>query len=104
MIKSIHGTCAGASVVLAPTQEGFWDVTVPPRPSGEYAVDLWAEDDAGNQSFFCSVLLTYDITQMCCRMEVLQIGSGWAAVCQVKTLAALSPIAVEVVRCQICGR
>ena len=121
MIKRIWGSCDGAEILLRRSQEGSWETTVPSRPTGEYTVALWAEDDAGNRSYFCSILMTYDITQLCCRIQLLDIGADWSAddvaamLSRREISAVLLPdpvritvgfheIAVELIRCQLCGR
>lgn len=119
MIKSIWGTCDGAKILFQRTPAGLWETTVPARASGEYTVSLWAEDAAGNRSYFCTVLLTYDVTKLCCRFQALDIGAGWSlddvrtafSCADVRTgrvsdaVAAFSQadIGVELVRCDLCG-
>lgn len=121
MIKRIWGSCDGVEILLRQGQEGLWETTVPSRPTGEYTVALWAEDDAGNRSYFCSILMTYDITQLCCRVQLLEVGADWstdqvAAVLSRREMSArllpdpvgitvdLHEIVVELIRCQLCGR
>jgi len=121
MIRRIAGTCDGSDIVLKADPAGLWTATVPAKPNGEYAVALWAEDDAGNRSYFCTVLLSYDITQLCCRVKVLGIGAEWSArdiaavfgapaarisphVRRVRVAAAIRHTRMKVIRCRLCGR
>lgn len=65
--------------------------------------------------------MTYDITQLCCRVQLLEVGADWstdqvAAVLSRREISArllpdpvgitvdLHEIAVELIRCQLCGR
>lgn len=102
MIKSIWGTCDGADILFRQTSAGLWETTVPARVSGEYTLSLWAEDAAGNRSYFCTVLLTFDITKLCCRFRVLDIGAGWS-LDDVKTAFSCADVNVDLVRCDFCG-
>ncbi len=119
MIRSIWGTCDGAEILFQRSQAGLWETTVPARASGEYTVSLWAEDAAGNRSYFCTVLISYDITKLCCRFQVLDIGAEWS-LDEVKAVfacqdvnACRSPdetqsnfrhedVAAKLIRCDLC--
>ena len=65
--------------------------------------------------------MTYDITQLCCRVQLLEVGADWstdqvAAVLSQREMSArllpdpvgitvdLHEIVVELIRCQLCGR
>lgn len=121
MIKALWGTCDGEGISLRQTGEGLWETTVPARPSGEYTVALWAEDAAGNRTYFCTLLLTYDVTRLCCSTKVLDVGSEWslaevlavfggssvattAQAAPVDAVPELSRIELEILRCERCGR
>lgn len=61
MIVRLYGTCNGSPVVFTNTGKNLWSVTVPRYASGEYLVQLTAEDEAGNKSHFLDALLAYDL-------------------------------------------
>lgn len=121
MILRIAGTCDGAEIVLTRGASGRWETTVPAKANGEYPVELWAEDEAGNRSYFCTLLLSYDITQLCCSIRVVAIGARWSAqdiaavfgppkvhvsfaLRSVTAAAEIKKADVRIVRCRICGR
>ena len=121
MIKQIIGTVDGSDIVLKADPAGMWTATVPAKPNGEYIVALWAEDDAGNRTYFCTVLLTYDITQLCCHIKVLSIGAAWSAkdvaavfgarrakmtphVRRVRMNTKIGAVRMRVIHCRLCGR
>lgn len=61
MVVRLYGTCNGQPVEFNRTEEDLWVAQVPKLPSGEYIVDLIAEDEAGNKGYFLKALLTYTI-------------------------------------------
>lgn len=121
MIRRIIGTVDGSEIALTADPAGLWKATVPAKPNGEYAAALWAEDEAGNRSYFCTLLLSYDITQLCCRVRVLDVGASFssrgvaalfgaptvrvaARVRPLRVTAAVRGAEMKVVRCRNCGR
>lgn len=121
MVKRIWGTCDGGQILFTQSEAGLWEATVPAHANGEYTVALWAEDAAGNQSYFCTLLLAYDITQMCCAITILDVGTNWTQddvrvvfansdvradeTCTNVCIAPeLRPVDLDVIRCEICGR
>ena len=84
-------------------------------------VELWAEDHAGNIGYFATIKFTYDTTQLCMAVEILEVG---AAFTMEEVLAALQgdgvstvtlmtevyssvvgeSVNAEVVECEVCGR
>ena len=46
------------------TSEGLWTAAVPFVESCEYVIDLYAEDEAGNISYYATYLLTFDASKL----------------------------------------
>ncbi len=57
-IARVFGRIDGKEVTLTQSQDGIWTVQVPADQDGEYAVEIMAEDEAGNQSFLARMLYT----------------------------------------------
>ena len=43
---------------------GLWTAAVPFVESCEYVIDLYAEDEAGNISYYATYLLTFDASKL----------------------------------------
>lgn len=60
MVERIIGKADGFEIVFT-LQEGLWVTTVPRKiDSGNYSVEVWAYDTAGNISYLATVLCTVD--------------------------------------------
>lgn len=63
-IAHVFGRVDGVDVILE--QEGDrWMVPVPLDQDGEYAVEIVAEDDAGNQSYMAKLLFCVNAAMLC---------------------------------------
>lgn len=61
MVKRVYGRVEGQDVIFTLNHEtGLWTCVVPPTLDGEYIVDLYAEDEAGNVSYLATILFTVD--------------------------------------------
>lgn len=67
-VARVYGRVDGVEVVLEPAQEDFWSVLVPLDQDGEYAVEIIAEDEAGNWSYLARMLYTVDAGNICIHM------------------------------------
>lgn len=66
MITAVWGRADGHNVVFQPSQRGDWWVSVPPDlTDGQYAVEIWAENDAGEQSYWTGTLYMVDSVLVC---------------------------------------
>lgn len=75
-IKRVYGTADGTDIIFAYDEpSGRWETTVPRDADGRYIVSLWAEDFAGNISYYATVLFTVDIKCMCVCIEWLDFGA-----------------------------
>lgn len=64
----VYGTVDGAQVILELARDGVWSVPVPLDQDGEYAVEIIAEDEAGNRSYLARMLYTVDAGNICIHM------------------------------------
>lgn len=66
-VSRVYGTVDGAEVDLELGQDGLWSVPVPLDQDGEYAVEIMAEDEAGNRSYLARMLYTVEAGTICIR-------------------------------------
>lgn len=60
MITRLIGNVDGNETVFSQINEGLWEATVPLDLDGTYVIDLRAVDEAGNESYYATVLFTVD--------------------------------------------
>ena len=77
MVTRLWGTCQGQEVIFQPGEAGRWNCRVPAAPAGAYALQLWAEDGAGNVGYLATIRLAFDPAALRCRVEILEVGSRW---------------------------
>lgn len=63
--KRVFGRVDGVEIVMQPAERDRWNVPVPLDQDGEYAVEIIAEDEAGNQSYLARMLFCVDSTRLC---------------------------------------
>ena len=85
MVARLWGPCQGQQVTFQPGADGRWTCRVPASPTGAYSLQLWAEDLAGNVGYLATIRLAFDPAGLCCRVEILAIGS----LCDYDTLARM---------------
>lgn len=56
MVVRAYGTANGQKIILANAGGDRWTAEVPFNEDGEYIVELFAEDEAGNTGYMCTVL------------------------------------------------
>lgn len=122
MVVKLTGKVDGAEVIFQRNAAGQWETTVPANPKGSYAIELWAEDEAGNRAYFATVKVTFDTSQMCMTFEILDVGAGWS-VFDVQSVLGITPVTFaeartevrstasfasvvlsKIVKCEVCGR
>lgn len=119
MVKALWGKCDGVSITFAKNQAGRWETAVPASRTGAYILELWAEDYAGNVGYFATVRVTFDPSQLCVRVEILDVGAAFTldevrAVFRTEPAAVSpeppvrwrvrpDPVKFDVVRCEVCG-
>ena len=58
MVQKVYGKANGTEVIFEYQGGDLWTITVPSNLEGEYVVELYAEDDAGNESYLCKMIFT----------------------------------------------
>lgn len=64
MVTRVFGRAGQYDLEFIETSEGLWTAAVPFVESCEYVIDLYAEDEAGNISYYATYLLTFDASKL----------------------------------------
>lgn len=72
MVRRVSGTANGVRILFERAEGNHWEARVPHNLSGEYAVDLYAEDMAGNVSYYCKMLFAINGHKM--KVQILDRG------------------------------
>ena len=65
MIRRVYGKANSADVTLTYKEDGRWETIIPSSPDGEYVIEIWAEDYAGNEAYIATVKYIYDTKNLC---------------------------------------
>ena len=65
MITKVYGTVDGADVIFDHMGGNRWQVAVPFDRDGMYIVELFAENERGNRSFYATALFIITATGTC---------------------------------------
>ena len=96
MVVKVWGRInATHEVVFTPQGNDIWTCKVPPVEDGEYIVDLYAVDEAGNQSYTATILFTVDSRHLIFTVKVLKIAK--------QAVGTMKEYGLVVKRCEICG-
>ncbi len=95
MVVKVYGTSNGIDIIFVPseTEEDVWVCEVPALASGEYVVDLYAEDDVGNKAYTATVLFAIDLAHLDFRVHFIKYSAD----------AKMRKFAMKLARCKICG-
>jgi hypothetical protein len=120
-VAKVYGKVDGHDVIFQRSEDaGRWTTTVPASQTGTYIMELWAEDEAGNVGYFATIKVTFDPSQLCVAISVLEVGANWTLEEVMRTLqcsdiqSGLGPesfsfvlagenILSEITRCEVCG-
>ena len=70
MITAVWGRADRFDVVFSLSEAGDWRVSVPPDLSdGQYATEIWAENDAGEQGYWTGILYMVDSILVCLELR-----------------------------------
>lgn len=72
----VYGKVNGIEVSFKNDSGNNWLATVP-NCEGDYYIELMACDEAGNSSYFATILLTYDTSTMCFCWKITDVSSRW---------------------------
>lgn len=56
MVQRVFGRANGIEITFEHQEGDWWCATVPSNLEGEYIVDVYAEDEAGNVAYKCKML------------------------------------------------
>lgn len=56
MVVRAYGTVNGSQIILTPAGGDRWEAAVPFDEDGEYVAEFFAEDEAGNTGYLCTIL------------------------------------------------
>lgn len=60
MVTRVYGRAGQFDIEFVKSSEGLWTTTIPLSDSYELVVDLYAEDDAGNVSYYATYIVLFD--------------------------------------------
>ncbi len=75
MVTRVYGSTNGVDIVFTPLGDDRWECVVPKFPSGEYVVDLYAEDEAGNIGYAATMLFIVDAKHIITEVRWLNIAA-----------------------------
>lgn len=82
MIVKVYGTANGQTLVFTKAEEtgssSKWTAVTPNLGSGSYVIELHAVDDAGNETYFATVKMTFDSSEMRYQWYILDVGAEWS--------------------------
>lgn len=76
MVVRVYGSANGVDITFTPIGDDRWKCAVPKFPSGEYVVDLYAEDEAGNVGYAATVLFVVNAKHIVTKIEWLKIAAN----------------------------
>lgn len=75
MIKRVYGSVEGVEVIFTPTSdENVWECAVPMAEDGEYVIELYAEDEAGNKAYAATMLFAIDLKHLLFEVKWIQFA------------------------------
>ena len=76
MVVRVYGSANGVDITFTPIGDDHWECTVPKVPSGEYVVDLYAEDEAGNIGYAATMLFIVNAKHIITDVRWLNIAAN----------------------------
>lgn len=95
MIVKVWGSVNSNPIVFTPGSNDVWTCQVPAVEDGEYVVDLYAVDDAGNEAYTATILFTVDSKHLIFSVKILKVAKQMIG--RMKTYEMIAK------RCEICG-
>lgn len=68
-VVKVFGSINNIELVFSLAEDGAWQSPVPSVADGKYIIDLYAEDDAGNISYYAKYLYTFDSANLVATFE-----------------------------------
>lgn len=76
MVVRVYGSANGVDITFTPIGDDRWECIVPRVPSGEYVVDLYAEDEAGNIGYAATMLFIVNAKHIITDVRWLNIAAN----------------------------
>lgn len=76
MVVRVYGSVNGVDITFTPIGDDRWECAVPRVPSGEYVVDLYAEDEAGNIGYAATMLFIVNAKHIITDVRWLNIAAN----------------------------
>ncbi len=76
MVVRVYGSANGVDITFTPIGDDRWECIVPRVPSGEYVVDLYAEDEAGNIGYAATMLFVVNAKHIITDVRWLNIAAN----------------------------
>lgn len=121
MVTRVWGTADDFDLEfsLSPST-GLWEAQVPADADGQYVVQLWAQDAAGNTAYYATVLVSIDLSCLCVSIRVIEYGADFEAATvgveaspdhvsltvqaeSVRLSASVVPVCLTVKQCEVIG-
>lgn len=102
MVTRVYGTVEGVEVIFTPSSKDIWECIIPKTLNGEYVVELYAEDEAGNVGYFATVLFAVNAMHIITKFKVL----GYASEIKVEHVHLVDhtkQYRITVTKCELCG-
>ena len=75
MVVKVIGKTDTFTVIFDRIDEKRWNTLVPANVAGEYIMDLFAYDDAGNVGYMATAMFTVDTSNLCFHLEIINYQS-----------------------------
>ena len=74
MVVRLVGKINSEPVIFERKAGDRWETIIPSVPSGVYIVELSAYDEAGNMAYISRFLLSIDLTALCMKVRLFDVG------------------------------
>lgn len=72
MVEKVIGKSNELELIFEKCEDGSWKIAVPRNVFGQYYLDIYAIDQAGNQTFVAKALFEVDPFSLCYKFELLE--------------------------------
>nr|DAJ66752.1 MAG TPA: hypothetical protein [Caudoviricetes sp.] len=120
MITRVYGKVDDVEVIFDYVGGNHWEVAVPFDRDGVYIVELYAENDQGDRTFYATALMIITADGTCTKLKMfpyqtkllpdnfeIKLHDSIYKGCLIDNLFEVSLIPIyhiELVRCELCGR
>lgn len=103
MVVKVWGSVNGNDIIFVLQEGDIWTCQVPPVEDGEYIVDLYAIDEAGNQAYTATILFTVDSKHLIFTVKVLKISGNAFFTMKDRVTWHFKEYSMVVKKCEVCG-